>query len=218
MTKAIIGTAAVLAICVLALAVPEVRIAFAASESSSASDQVSATLVDRVSAEFHKAREDFLKNDLPAAATAIDRSIAYIKLESERATDAGKQALSQSTTELTALAAELRKGAVTSAERLNNTFADAHRALAEHHYLKAAKDWAETKSAQAGQEMKAASTHIQSAWAWANQHLDNATTAAVTEARDIGGKIVAGEKVAADKVGAALESLGQRIRSFAAGQ
>tara|TARA_R110002096_G_scaffold30345_2_gene90521 strand:- start:111 stop:1037 length:927 start_codon:yes stop_codon:yes gene_type:complete len=217
MTKAIIGTATVLAVCVLALGVPEVRTAFAASESSPASEQVSATLLDRVSAEFHKAREGFLKNDLPAAAAAVDRGAAYIKIETDRATDEGKKALSQATTELTTLAGDLRKGGVSSAERLNNTFADVHRALAEHHYLKAAKDWAETKSIQTGQDMKAASTHLQSAWAWANQHLDSATSAAVAEARDIGSDLATGGKVATDKVANGLQNLGQRIHNFVAG-
>ena len=65
--------------------------------------------------------------------------------------------------------------------------------------------------------MKAASTNLQSAWAWTNQHVDGATAAAVQEARDLGSRLAAGGTAAADDVSGGLAQLERSIRSFVTG-
>lgn len=189
----------------------------AASAASSTKEQGRATLMDNLSSSLHSAREAFLKNDLLAAAGAVDRATAYMKSEAEGATEEGKKQLSQAVDEMDRLAGDLRKGSVLSADRLNNTFAEAQRALADYNYSKATQDWADKAKAAAGRDMQAASTHLQGAWAWANQHVDNATLAAVKEAQVLGSKLAAGGAAVAEDVSAGLDKLGQSIHNVAGG-
>jgi len=87
---------------------------------------------DKLSQQFHKARENFLKKDFKDAAAEIRKGEAFVKQEAGEATDEAKQALSASAQELDKLADEVQKRTVSSVKELERAFARAHYALARH--------------------------------------------------------------------------------------
>jgi len=78
---------------------------------------------------FRKARESFLHNDPHEAASEIRKGVADIKLESEQATEKGKEILLGSIRELEKLADEVKKGALSSVQKLDEAFDHAYEAL-----------------------------------------------------------------------------------------
>lgn len=169
--------------------------------------------VDEPNSHFGLARDNFLKKDYAASAAEIRKGAAYVKLEMSRATSAGEdgKALSDAVVQLAKLADDIEKGAVTSADKLSTAFASAEQALAFHHELKAKEYWAAEEQKKAGQDLKAASKHLENAMKYANEKVETGTEAAIKDARDIGQKLVEGTGWAADKVGKAMQDLGKKI-------
>jgi hypothetical protein len=169
--------------------------------------------VDEPSRHFGLARDDFLKKDFAASADEIRKGAGYVKLEMSRAASGAEdeRALSDAVAQLAKLADDIEKGAVTSVDRLNAGFAKAEQALAFHHELKAKEYWAAEEQKKAGQDLKAASKHLENAMKYANEKVETGTEAAIQDARDIGQKLVEGTGWAADKVGKAMQDLGKKI-------
>jgi serine protease Do len=78
---------------------------------------------------FRKARESFLHNDPGKAASEIRKGVADIKLESEQSTEKGKEILRGWIRELEKLADEVKKGAISSVQKLDEAFDHAYEAL-----------------------------------------------------------------------------------------
>ena len=78
---------------------------------------------------FRKARESFLRNDPGEAASEIRKGVADIKLESEQATEKGKEIILGSIRELEKLGDEVKKGAISSVQKLDEAFDHAYKAL-----------------------------------------------------------------------------------------
>jgi hypothetical protein len=79
---------------------------------------------------FQKAKSNYVKKNLNAAADEIHKGAAYVKQEAETASEKGKEALIKSYDELEKLAVDVRKGTVVSLQRMESSFAHAYHALA----------------------------------------------------------------------------------------
>jgi hypothetical protein len=78
------------------------------------------------------------------------KAAAFVKLEAARAAGEAKRSLVASATELEKLAGDVEKGAVTSVEKLDSTFAHTAHALATHHHKKAEESWARRNLSRPG--------------------------------------------------------------------
>jgi hypothetical protein len=105
-------------------------------------EDVLTVLADEPERYMQAAHESFLKKDVKATAAELRKAAAFVKLEAARAADDSKTGLVASATELEKLASDVEKGAVTSVEKLDSTFARAAHALANHHHKKAEEFWA----------------------------------------------------------------------------
>ncbi|MBL7188989.1 MAG: hypothetical protein ISS70_21895 [Phycisphaerae bacterium] len=160
---------------------------------------------------FHKARESFLKKDLKGAASEIRKGEAFLRLQAARATAEGKKGLIASVAELEKLANDVEKGTVTSAKRLDRTFAKSHHALARHHYLKAMEYRTKKDTKRLGQSLRAAAVHLEHGFAWAGHELEAVSVRAIKDVGLLAGKLVEGTGWVAEEVGKAIEKIGQEV-------
>jgi len=163
---------------------------------------------------FHKARENFLKKDYKAAAKEIRKSVAFMKLQAALATAEGKILLTASIDELEKLAKDIEQGAVTSAKTLNNAFANAHHALAKHHYIKAMEYKAKGAGTKLGHALKAAAMHLENGFAWAGHKMEAATVAVIKDTGFIAGKLIEGTGWGGKVVGEIIEKIGVEIEKL----
>lgn len=170
--------------------------------------------VDEPGEHFHKAREFFLKKDTKAVAAEIREGAAFLKLEAGRATGDGKKALMASVNELEKLADGVEKGTVTSAKELDDAFARAEYALAEHHYRKAKESWAEKEAKNTGHDLKAAAYHLENAFAWAGHKLEAGTIAVIDGVRLVAGKLIEGVGWVVAEVGKVIDDIGKEIEKL----
>lgn len=166
---------------------------------------------DKLSQQFHKARENFLKKDFKDAAAEIRKGEAFVKQEAGQATGEAKQALSASVQELDKLADEVQKRTVSSVKELERTFARAHYALALHYLLKASESWGKKAISEAGQDLKAAAVHLENGLAWAGHRLEGEGVAAVKEAKQMGEKMETGAGWVASEVSKGINAIRKGI-------
>jgi len=160
---------------------------------------------------FHRAREDFFKNDVKAAAAEVRMAVAFLRIESGRATPEGKKALTASVDELRKLADDLEKRAVSSASTLDYAFAQANYALAKHHQLMAEKAWAMQRPADTGGYLSSAAKYLERGAAWAGGGLKSGTAALLPRIKDLGIKLRDGTGWAAGEVGRGIQALGGEV-------
>ncbi|TAK09156.1 hypothetical protein EPO44_01635 [bacterium] len=186
----------------------------AASKSQAVEKGASKSFTDVPGQHFQKARQDFLKKDTKDAAAEIRKSAAFLKSEAERATGETKEALTASVSELEKLADDLEKGTVTSVKTLDETFARADHALAEHHYAKASESWAKRETVRAGEDLKAAGVYLEHGLAWSGQKVESGTRDVLRDSRILAGKLIEGTGWVPDEVGKGLASVGKEIEKF----
>jgi hypothetical protein len=141
-------------------------------------------------------------------------------LQAARATTEGKKGLDSSIAELDKLAGDVEKGTVTSAKTLDQAFADAHYALARHHYLKAMENKTKGAGAKLGHDLKASATHLENGFKWAGHPLEAATVAVIKDTGLVAGKLINGTGFIGketgdviDKIGVEIEKLGKMLES-----
>jgi hypothetical protein len=66
-----------------------------------------------------------------------------------------------STQELGKLTDQVQKGTVSSARELDEAFARVHYALARYYQSKVSESWARKEASEAGQDLKAATVHLE---------------------------------------------------------
>jgi hypothetical protein len=133
----------------------------AVSEAEPIVEELSDILQDEPNHHFSLAIEAFMKQDHALAAEEIRKGAAYLKLETLRAEDKGKEALDRSITELEGLADSLSRGEPHTLQDLTQAFGRTQQALAHHHYLKAMVLWTEQKLQLAGKELKKSVAHLE---------------------------------------------------------
>jgi hypothetical protein len=167
--------------------------------------------VDEPTHHFGLARDSFMKHDYKTSASEIRKGAGYLKLEMGRATTEGQRALYDAVVNLSKLSDEVEQGTVTSVDKLDKVFAHAEQALAFHHELKAKEYWAAQDHKKAGQDLKAASMHLENSMKYSGEKVETATQNTIKDAHDMGQKLVEGTGYVADKVGKAMQDLGKKI-------
>jgi hypothetical protein len=164
--------------------------------------------------QFHSARESFLKRDVKTAASEIRKGAAFLKLEAGRAEGDTKKALLASIKELEDLEDKVEKGTVHSAKEMDDVFARAHQALADHHYVKASESWTKKAITKTGHHLKAAAVHLENAMAWSGQKVEQGTASITKEAHSLGDKMVKGAGWVLDQAASGLKNLGEEIKNL----
>ncbi len=169
-------------------------------------------LADAPAYEFDDARVDFISKDYTDAARHLRKGVAFLNVEASRAQGEDKAQLSSSVEELEKLAKEIQKGQMNSLEGLDNAIARAEYALAAHHRILAlGAAQAEKNAKWTAHHMRATATHLEHALTWAGHEGEQAVVAAVTRARTVASKLIAGSEWASAEVGNALTALGDGI-------
>lgn len=160
---------------------------------------------------FKKARENFLKRDMKAAAAEIRKSAEFLKHEEEHATSEGKKDLLVSAHALEKTADDIEKGTVTSVNRLDHVFAKAYYALARSHYLKASESWAKRNAKEAGFSLRVSSWDMEHGLAWSGHKAEGETKAALKDARHVSEKLIKGADWVSSEVDKSIEDIGREI-------
>jgi hypothetical protein len=163
---------------------------------------------------FQDARKEFLNGDLHAAAQDILAGTVIIKVETHRAKGEEKEALKASIRELKKLAKAVEKGAVASGGILEEAFARAEIALAQHHYQKALHYEANEDYEKMAYAVDAAARHLLYASFWADDDLEEDEVVAIKEGRSLVRKLIRGATWGPKKMGQAVKSIARGIQSL----
>lgn len=123
-------------------------------------DEDSAFLAHGVAHHFSLARGDLEQKDFEDAADEIRTGAAILNVETLRATSPEEQSLLDSSEKLKKLADEVEKGSISSTKELDNAFAYAHVALAEHYQTQASLAANRKDYRAAANFHKAAAVHL----------------------------------------------------------
>jgi hypothetical protein len=160
---------------------------------------------------FQKAHEFFLKKDMKAAASEIQKAAEMMKQEAEKATEEGKKGLMTSVNELEKLAKDVETGKEISEKKMKDVFAKAENALAKHYYLKASEQWTKKEAKGTGSALKNATLHLENAAKWAGHTLEAGAADVIEGVRIIAGKLKEEAKLGAEEVDKAIKDLGAEI-------
>jgi hypothetical protein len=174
-------------------------------------EEILIRFVDEPSHHFGLAHEHFLKKDYAKSAAEIRKGAGFVKLEMARSTDEGRKALADAAIRLEKLAESIESGSVNSVDEINAALAYAEQALAFHHELKAEKSWRSNDYVGAGHDLKAASISFKNSLKYTGVKVEAETDAAIKDANEIGQKLVEGARLADERIGAAMEMLGNKI-------
>ena len=174
-----------------------------AAESSSSIEQT-----------FQKAKQNYLDKNMEAASTQIQKGAAYMKEQSEKASDSGKAALAASSRELEELAGDVKKGSVKSVKKMEDAFARAYLALAKDAHTQSAKSWAEKQGQKAGEGLEKASGYLERSFAWAGQKVEQGTRNVMQKSKDLSTKLKEKGRAVAEDVGKNLKETGNEIEKF----
>lgn len=174
-----------------------------AAESSSSIEQT-----------FQKAKQNYLDKNMEAASTQIRKGAAYMKEQSEKASDSGKAALAASSRELEELAGDVKKGSVKSVKKMEDAFARAYLALAKDAHTQSAKSWAEKQGQKAGEGLEKASGYLERSFAWAGQKAEQGTRNVMQKSKDLSTKLKEKGRAVAEDVGKNLKETGNEIEKF----
>jgi serine protease Do len=159
---------------------------------------------------FQKAREE-LKNNAAGASAEIRRAASFVKEKADQAQGRSKEWILESYKELEDLGDRVQRGAVKTAEELNQTFTRAHLALANYYHQQASDSWANQAASDARQELSEAELHLKSAWQWSKSEADKAYEAVVDSAKQLGAKIAQDSGRMSAEIGRTFEELGKKI-------
>lgn len=174
-----------------------------AAESSSSIEQT-----------FQKAKQNYLDKNMEAASAQIQKGAAYMKEQSEKASDSGKAALAASSRELEELAGDVKKGSVKSIKKMEDAFARAYLALAKDAHTQSAKSWAEKQGQKAGEGLEKASGYLERSFAWAGQKVEQGTRNVMQKSKDLSTKLKEKGRAVAEDVGKNLKETGNEIEKF----
>lgn len=168
-------------------------------------------LVDGPKEHFTKAHDDFLKMDYHMAVGQIRKGTAYLKLQATRATPEGKKVLNAAIADLDRLAGDVEKGGIKEVKALDQCFARAHYALAQHHYLKAKEHHSRRMATKAGHALNAATIHLENGAEFAGHQLDASSKKVIKDAEALSGKLIEGTGGAIEEAGKGIDAVGDEI-------
>ncbi len=160
---------------------------------------------------FHEARQNFLSEEAKIAAADIRKGASFLKMEAANVKEESKNELMTSEKELETLAQGVENGTVKSSRELDEAFARAHQKLARSYIVRATEAWTKKEIAKAGQYLKIAISHLNSALAWSGQKIESSSATAVKKSRIVAGKLMEGTDYATEEVSKALEAMNKEI-------
>jgi hypothetical protein len=181
------------------------------AESPMAPEPVQAPEAKGPDEHFQKAHELFLKKDMKAAASEIQKAAELMRQEAEKATEEGKKGLMASVNELEKLAKDIETGAVIPEKKMKDVFAKAEHALANYNYMKASEQWTKKEAKETGNALKNATLHLENAAKWSGQTLETGVADVIEGVRIIAGKLKEEAKLGAEEVDKAIKDLGAEI-------
>jgi hypothetical protein len=170
--------------------------------------------IDEPAGYFQDARKEFLNGDFHAAAQDILAGTVIMKLEAHRAKGEEKEALKASIRELKKLAKAVEKGAVASGGILEEAFARAEIALAQHHYQKALLYETNKDYEKMAYALDAAACHLLYASFWADGGLQEDEVVAIKKDRSFVRELIRGEAWGPKKMGQAVKSIARGLQEF----
>ena len=166
------------------------------------------------SAYFHQAKEDLVRKNFDAAATAIRKAAGLIRLEATRTGAEGNTKLVSSSQALSKLAADIETGSSTDVRLLSGAFADAQYALADSHWRKAARDWNLREPKETGHELEAAVLNLAEGTEWAGSGTEFDSSLVVEDALSLSKRLIEGAPENFGEVAQQLRTVGQEIHSL----
>jgi len=139
------------------------------------------------------ARASFLAKKNPVAAAALRQAAAFASEQAGRAAEPAKTPLSESATELEALAARVAAGKTHSVKALDYAFARMHVAEAAYHCTRAMDAWKQgTRDPAAGAELIMLADHFERAAADAGQPIPPSANEALIQIRGVADRLTRG--------------------------
>ena len=172
-------------------------------------EDILVVLADLPGDHFHAAREKFMGDYLAEAADEIRIGAGLMRLASARATPEGKGNLNASIKELEALANDIEMNLVADTTPLDEAFARANYALANHRYLKAKEYQAKGESQKAANELEAATLYVERGFGWTGQKMEEGAISTIRGARLVTGKVIQTPGWVISKTGRALAAVGR---------
>ena len=163
---------------------------------------------------FQKAKQDYLQKKMSSAAEQIQKGAAYMKAEAAKASVKGKEALTASSRELEKLAADVKKGTVTSVKMIDESFARAYLALASDAHIKSVESWTRKETAKAGDALDSTTRYLEHGFAWAGQKVETSTKEAIKKSKDLSLRLKEKGSMVAVEVGKGLKDMGNEIEKF----
>ncbi len=177
-------------------------------------EEILVGFVDEPNHHFGLARKTFMTKDYATASAELLKCAGFVKLEAMRASGEDRRMLEDAVIRLAELAEAIKGGTIDSVEKLDSVYARAELALAFHHEVKAQEFWKAEELKSSGQDLKAASMHLENSMKYAGEKTETDTKAVIKDANDLGQKLVEGTALAADKVGIAMQDLGAKIEEW----
>lgn len=177
-------------------------------------DEILVGFVDEPDHHYGLARKAFIEKDYATASAELLKSAGFVKLEATRASGEDRRMLEDAVIRLAELADAIKGGTIASVEKLDSAYAHAELALAFHHEVKAEEFWKAENHKAAGQDLKAASMHLENSMKYAGVKAEADAKTVIKDADDLGQKLVEGTAIAADKVGKAMQDLGAKIEEW----
>jgi hypothetical protein len=151
------------------------------------------------------ANEAFAKGDMNTASEQIKKAAAYLRAQEQKVVKQTAAGLKKAADDLDRLSADVKKGAVKSADDLKTAFAKADHALAKAWHATAEQEQKAGKAASTS--ITHASEALEGAARWTGAKLDAGAQAAV----DAANAAKRGARMGADAVGRAIRGLGEGI-------
>jgi hypothetical protein len=177
-------------------------------------EEILVGFVDEPNHHFGLARKAFLAKDYATASAELLKCAGFVKVETMRASGEDRRMLENAVIRLAELAEAIKGGTIDSVEKLDSAYAHAELALAFHHEVKAQEFWKAKNHKSAGQDLKAASRHLENSMKYAGEKTETDAKAIIKDANDLGQKLVEGTAIAADKAGKAMQDLGAKIEEW----
>lgn len=152
-----------------------------------------------------RAQEALAKGDKGKAAEHIGKAAAYVRAQEQKVAKDASMGLKKATDELDRLGAEVKKGAVKSADALKKTFAKTDNALATAWHATADQEQKTGKDPSGA--LRSAGAGLENAAKWAGAKLDAGAQAAV----DALNQAERGTRLGAETVGRTIRGLGEGI-------
>lgn len=177
-------------------------------------EEILTGFVDEPNHHFGLARNAFVKKDYATASAELVKCAGFVKVEAMRASGEDRRMLEDAVIRLAELADAIKGGRMAAVEKLDSAYSNAELALAFHHEVKAQEFWKAENHKSAGQDLKAASMHLDNSMKYAGEKAGADTKAVIDDANDLGKKLVEGTALAADKVGKGMQDLGAKIEEW----